>query len=175
LPYAKPVLLKTLDKDAETGLIVESISREKMVAFRSSTFLELMDMLVHLLGEGRLSETLIGQMGSSTGRSMFAHLESEVKSTTDLAHMMDIVMAERGWGRCRELKKVEFRGLTYRTRVEGNPISGKDGANEPMCNFVRGFTSGFLEAFLLKKAKHSEHVACRATGAPYCIFEVTFD
>jgi predicted hydrocarbon binding protein len=106
---------------------------------------------------------------------MFIHLEGEVKSASDLASAMDIVLAERGWGRCREIKKVEMRGLTYSVRTEGNPISGKHKSNEPMCHFVRGFYTGFLEAYLHKKEKHSEHVTCAALGAPYCIFELTFD
>lgn len=58
MPDAKPVLLKTLDKDAETGLIVESISGEKMVAFRTTTALQLMDRLVELLGD-MLGATLL--------------------------------------------------------------------------------------------------------------------
>jgi predicted hydrocarbon binding protein len=175
LPDAKPVWLRTLDKDAETGLIIESISGEKIVTFRTKTFLQLMDRFVELLGEG-LSATLLHQMGIDVGRSMFGYLKDEVKSESDLVSAMDITMAERGWGRCREIKKLEMRGgLTYSVRTEGNPISGKHGANEPMCHFIRGNYAGFLEAYLHKKAKHSEQVTCRALGAPSCTFEITLD
>lgn len=174
LPEAKPVLLKTLDKDVETGLIVESISGEKIVAFRTTTALHLMDTLVELLGE-KLGATLIYQMGRDMGRSMFDHLEDEVKSDNDLVNLMDTVLAERGWGRCRELKQVEMKGSTYHVKTEGNPISGKHGSNEPMCHSIRGFYVGFLEAYLHKKAKHSEQVTCRALGAPSCTFELTLE
>lgn len=171
---AKPVLLKTLDKDSETGLIVESVSGERMVALRTTTFLHLVDRLMELLGEG-LGANLLYQMGKDIGRSMFAHLADEVKSDNDLVNLMDVVLAERGWGRCRELKKTEFRGLTYSARMEGNPISGKHGSNEPICHFVRGFYTGFLEAYLHRKVKHSEQVTCRALGAPACSFEITLE
>jgi len=174
LPDAKPVLLKTLDKDVETGLIVESFSGEKMVVFRTTTALHLMDRLMGLLGEG-LGTNLIYQMGRDMGRSMFDHLENEVKSHNDLINMMDTVLAERGWGRCRELKQVEVRGSTYRVKTEGNPISGKHGPNEPMCHSIRGFYAGFLEGYLDKKANHSEQLTCRALGAPYCTFEITLE
>ena len=172
LPDAKPVPLKTLDKDAETGLIVESISGEKIVTFRTNTFLQLMDRLVELLGE-TLGGNLLHQMGIDIGRSMFGYLKDEVKSDSNLVSAMDTVMAERGWGRCRGIKKVEMRGLTYSVRTEGNPISGKHGANEPMCHFIRGNYAGFLEAYLHKKEKHSEQITCAALGAPCCTFEIT--
>lgn len=175
MPNVKLVPLKTLDKDAETGLIIESISGEKMVAFRTSTFLQLMDTLVQILGEGRLGHTILSQMGLDIGHSMFTHLEDEVKSDSDLVTMLDVVMAERGWGRCRALERVELRGVTYRVRVEGNPISGKHGKNEPMCHFIRGMCAGFLEAYLKKKARNIDQVACAALGASYCMFEVTFE
>ncbi len=168
------MLLKTLDKDAETGLIVESVSGEKMVAFRTTTALHLMDRLVELLGGG-LGTNMIYHMGRDMGQSMFDHLEGEVKSDNDLVEMMDTVMAERGWGRCRELKQVEMKGLTYHMKTEGNPISGKHGPNEPMCHTIRGFYAGFLEAYLHKKVKQSEQLTCRALGAPACTFEVTLE
>jgi len=171
---AKPVLLKTLDKDAETGLIVESITGEKMVAFRTTTALHLMDRLMELLGGG-LGANLIYQMGRDMGRSMFDHLEDEVKSHNDLVNMMDTVMAERGWGRCRELKQVEMKGSTYHVKTEGNPISGKNGPNEPMCHSIRGFCAGFLEGYLDKKVKHSEQLTCKALGAPACTFEIILE
>lgn len=171
---AKPVLLKTLDKDAETGLIVESITGEKMVAFRTTTALHLMDRLMELLGGG-LGANLIYQMGRDMGRSMFDHLEDEVKSHNDLVNMMDTVMAERGWGRCRELKQVEMKGSTYHVKTEGNPISGKHGPNEPMCHSIRGFCAGFLEGYLDKKVKHSEQLTCKALGAPACTFEIILE
>jgi predicted hydrocarbon binding protein len=171
---AKPVLLKTLDKDAETGLIVESISGEKMVAFRTTTALHMMDTVIGLLGEG-LGANLIYQMGKDTGRSMFDHLENEVKSQNDLVNMMDTILAERGWGRCRELKQVDTRGATYYARTEGNPISGRHGTNEPMCHYIRGFYAGFLEGYLKKKVRRSEQVSCRVLGAPSCTFETTLE
>lgn len=174
MPDAKPVLLKTLDKDAETGLIVESISGAKIVTFRTETFLQLMDRLVELLGE-KVSATLLHQMGIDVGRSMWVHLEDEVKSDNDLVSMMDIVLAERGWGRCRKLEKVVKEDLTYSVRTEGNPISGKFGINEPMCHFIRGIYRGFLEAYLHKKTKHSEQVSCVAIGASCCTFEITLE
>jgi predicted hydrocarbon binding protein len=174
LPDFKPVPLKTLDKDAETGLIVESISGEKMVAFRTTTILEMMDRLMDLLG-GTLGATVINKMGVDVGHSMFNHLKDEVKSDNDLTSAMDIVMSERGWGRCGEIKKMEMRGLTYNIRTEGNPISGTHGKNEPMCHFIRGNYTGFLEAYLHKKAKHSEQVACSALGGSDCAFEITLE
>jgi predicted hydrocarbon binding protein len=174
LPDFKPVLLKTLDKDPETGLIVESISGEKIVTFRTKTFLQLMDRLMGLLG-GTIGATVINQMGIDVGRSTFGYMKDEVKSDNDLVSVMDIVLAERGWGRCRAIKKVEMRGLTYSIRTEGNPISGTHGKNEPMCHFIRGIYTGFLEAYLDKKAKHSEQVACAALGAPCCTFEIAFE
>ena len=174
MPDAKPVLSKTLDKDAETGLIVESFSGEKMVAFRTATALQLMDTLVKLLGE-ELGANLIYQMGKNMGRSMFDHLEDEVKSRNDLVNMMDTVLAERGWGRCRELKPVETRESTYHVKTEGNPISGRHGSNEPMCHSIRGFYAGFLEGYLHKKVRHSEELACKALGAPSCTFEITLE
>jgi predicted hydrocarbon binding protein len=174
LPDAKPVLLKTLDKDAETGLIVESISGAKIVTFRTETFLQLMDRLVELLGE-KVSATLLHQMGIDVGRSMFGYLKDEVKSDSDLVRVMDIVMAERGWGRCRAMKKVEMIGLVYSVRTEGNPISGRHATNEPMCHFIRGNYEGFLEGYLHKKVKTSEQITCVALGAPCCTFEITLD
>ena len=129
---------------------------------------------MELLGE-KVGVTLLDQMGIDVGRSMFVHLKDEVKSDSDLVSLMDIVMAERGWGRCRELKKVETIGLTYSVRTEGNPICGKYGINEPMCHFIRGIYRGFLEAYLHKKAKNSEQVTCVALGASCCTFEITLD
>ena len=172
LPVAKPVLLKTLDKNAETGLIVESISGEEMIAFRTTSALHLMDRLVDLLGEG-LGANLIYQMGKDMGQSMFDHLEDEVKSQHDLVNMMDTVLAERGWGRCRELERV--KGVTYHVRTEGNPVSGRHATNEPMCHYIRGFYSGFLEGYRKKKVIHSKQLACKVLGAPYCTFEVTLE
>ena len=174
MPHAKPVFLKTLDKDAETGLIIESVSGKKMVAFRTETALHLMDRLMDLLGD-TLGANIIYQMGKDMGRSMFDHLEGEVKSHNDLVEMMDTVLAERGWGRCRELKQVEMKDSTYHIKTEGNPISGKHGLNEPMCHTIRGFYSGFLEGYIGKRSKHSEQLTCRALGAPYCTFEITLE
>jgi len=171
---AKPALLTTLDKDVETGLIFESISGEKMVAFSSTTILHLMDRLVELLGEG-LGSNLLRQMGRDVGGSMFTNLKGKVTSDSDLVSVVDLVMAERGWGRCREMKKVEMRGLTYSIKTEGTPTSGKHATNEPMCHFVGGFYTGFLEAYLHKKGKSSEQVTCRALGAPCCTFEITLE
>ena len=110
MPDAKPVLLKTLDKDAETGLIAESISGEKVVISRRKTFLQLMDRLMELLG-GTVGATVLHQMGIDIGRSMFGYLKDEMKSESELTSAMDTVMAERGWGRCRAIKKLEMRGL----------------------------------------------------------------
>lgn len=177
LPVAKAVMLSTLDKHAETGLIVESPSGEKMVAFRTTTALQMMDKLMGLLG-GTVGATVINQMGLDVGHSMFNHLKDEVKSDNELTSLMDIVLAERGWGRCRtieKVEKVEMKGLTYSVRTEGNPISGTHGKNEPMCHFIRGIYTGFLEAYLHKKAMHSEQVACAALGAPCCTFEIILE
>jgi predicted hydrocarbon binding protein len=167
-------MLSTLDKHAETGLIVESPSGEKMVAFRTTTALQLMSRLIGMLGY-TTGATVLNQMGIDVGRSMFNHLKDEVKSDNDLVGLMDIVLAERGWGRCREMKKVEMRGLTYSARTEGNPISGEHGRYEPMCHFIRGIYTGFLEAYLNKKAKSSEEIACVALGAPCCTFEIILE
>ncbi len=174
MPVAKVVMLSTLDKHAETGLIVECPSGEKMVAFRTTTFLELMDRLVELLGEG-LGANLLHQMGRDVGLSMFSHLKDEVKSDNDLVSLMDIVLAERGWGRCREAKKIEMKGITYSIRTEGNPTSGKHATNEPMCHFIKGICTGFLEAYLGKKATNSQQITCAALGAPSCTFEITLE
>jgi len=114
-------------------------------------------------------------MGIDVGRSMFGYVRGEVKSDIDLVSAMDTVMAERGWGRFRGIKKVEMRGLTYSVRTEGNPISRKHGPNEPMCHFIRGNYTGFLESYLGKKAKHSEQVTCIALGAPCFTFEITLE
>jgi predicted hydrocarbon binding protein len=175
LPVAKAVMLSTLDKHPETGLIIESPSGEAMVAFRTTTFLQLTDKLVGVLGY-TLGATLLNQMGIDIGRSMFSHLKDEVKSDNDLVSLMDIVLAERGRGRCRAFGKVEMRGgLTYSARTEGNPISGTHGRNEPMCHFIRGIYTGFLEAYLNKKAKSSEEITCVALGGPNCTFEITLE
>ncbi len=174
MPDAKAVLLKTLDKDAETGLIVESVSGEKMVAFRTTTALHMMDRLIEILGEG-LGANLVYQMGKDMGRSMFNHLEDEVRSHNDLVNMMDTVLAERGWGRCRELKQVETRGSTYHVETQGNPISGKHGTDEPMCHTLRGFYAGFLEGYVNKKVKNSKQLTCRALGASSCTFEIVLE
>lgn len=171
---AKPVLLKTLDKDAKTGLIVESISGKKIVTFRTETFLQLMDRLVELLGT-TVGATVLHQMGIDVGRSMFSYMKDAVKSDSDLVSVMDVVMGERGWGRCMAIEKDAMRSLTYRVRIEGNPVSGKHGAYEPMCHFLRGHYTGFLEAYLNRKARASEQVACLALGGPHCIFEITFE
>jgi predicted hydrocarbon binding protein len=166
-------MLSTLDKHPETGLIVEVPSGEKMVAFRTTTFLELLDRLIGMLGY-TMGTTVINRMGIDIGQSMFNHVKGEVKSDNDLVSLMDVVLAERGWGRCREIKKVEMKGLTYSVRTEGNPISGKHEKNEPMCHFVRGFYTGFLEEYQHKKSKSSEEITCTALGAPCCTFEITF-
>jgi predicted hydrocarbon binding protein len=129
---------------------------------------------MELLG-GTVGATVLHQMGIDIGRSMFGYLKDEVKSESDLTSAMDTLMAERGWGRCRAIKRLEMRGLTYSIRTEGNPISGTHGKNEPMCHFIRGNYTGFLEAYLHKKAKTSEQVACTALGAPDCTFEIAFD
>jgi predicted hydrocarbon binding protein len=169
----KPVLLKTLDKNPETGLIVESISLEKMVAFRTSTALEMMNRLMEMLG-GQVGATVLNQMGIEVGHSMLNHLKDKVKSENDLTSLMDTVLAERGWGRCRTITKVEMSDLTYKIETASNPIGGKYGADEPMCHFIRGIYTGFLQAYSGKKAKHSEQVTCAAIGAPHCTFEITF-
>jgi predicted hydrocarbon binding protein len=166
-------MLSTLDKHTETGLIVENPSLEKMVAFRTTTALHLMDKLVELLGEG-LGANLLHQMGRDVGQSMFSHLKDEVKSDNDLVSLLDIVMAERGWERCKEAKRIEMRGLTYSIRTEGNPTSGKHATNEPMCHF-KGICIGFLEAYLNKKAKSSQQITCAALGAPCCTFEISLE
>lgn len=171
---AKPVWLRTLDKDAETGLIVESISGEKIVAFQTTAFLRLTDRLVELIGEGG-GANLLYHLGMDMGRSMFGYVKDEVKSDSDLVTVMDVAMSERGWGRCTEIKKVEMRGVTYRIRTEGNPISGKHGPNEPMCHFIRGNYVGFLASYLNKKTQHSEQITCAALGAPHCTFEITLE
>ena len=133
-----------------------------------------MDRLIGILGY-TVGATVLNQMGIGIGQSMFNHLKDDVKSDSDLVGLMDVVLAERGWGRCREIKKVLVKGLTYSVRTEGNPISGKYGRNEPMCHFVRGFYTGFLETYLQKKSKSSEEIACTALGAPCCTFEITFE
>jgi predicted hydrocarbon binding protein len=170
----KPVPLKTLTKDPKTGLIIESISGEHIVTFRTKTFLQLADKLMELLGV-IAGGTVLHQMGIDIGRSAYDYLKKEVKSDCDLVDVIDVVMAERGWGRCRALERVAMRGVTYRVKIEGNPISGKHGKNEPMCHFMEGMCAGFLEAYLHKKAKSTEQVSCAATGAPCCVFEITFE
>jgi predicted hydrocarbon binding protein len=167
------VPLKTLDKDEKTGLIVESGSGEKIVTFRTATFLHLMDRFVELLGDN-LSATFLHQMGIDVGRSMLTYTKGEVKSDNDLCTVMDVIMAERGWGRCLALEKAKMRGLTYTVKVGDNPISHKHGGNQPICNFLRGNYTGFLEAYLNKKAQSSVQVACAGLTAPNCVFEIAF-
>lgn len=133
-----------------------------------------MDTLVGLLGY-TLGATILQQMGKDVGRSIFSYVKNEVKSDSDLVSVMDVAMSERGWGRCRAMKKVEMRGSTYSVKTEGNPISGKHGRNEPMCHMLRGILTGFLEAYLGKKAKSSTQVACAALGAQGCTFEIAFE
>jgi predicted hydrocarbon binding protein len=133
-----------------------------------------MDRFVELLGEG-VSATFLHQMGKDVGRSLFDYSKDEVKSDSDLVSVMNIVMAEGGWGRCRAMKKVEMRGLTYSIRTEGNPISGRHATNEPMCHFIRRNYTGFLEEYLHMKARNSQQVTCAALGEKYCTFEITFD
>ena len=171
---SRPVLFKTLDKDAETGLIIDESTGKRILTFRTETFLKLMDRFVEMLGEG-LSATLLHQMGIDLGRTAFSYVKDEVKSDSDLTDAMDTLQAEGGWGRCKEIRKIETSGITYVVRTESNPISGRHATNEPICHLMRGMYTGFLEAYLNRKAKQSEQISCRVLGAPYCTFEIIFE
>lgn len=158
----------------ELGIIVEDRGGERIVCFRSKTFLHLMGRLMELMGDV-LGATVLHQMGVDIGRSGFAFMKDEIKTDTDLTKLPDSVWSRRGWGRIMDIEVIEADARTYRVTVKENPISGRFNENEPACHVVRGVFTGFFEAYSGKRAKLSRQVACAAKGQPNCVFEVVFD
>jgi hypothetical protein len=134
-----------ISRDKEKGWVVEDGKR--LVTFRIRTFQSLVDRLTSLVG---------------------SHV-------AELGPVLDNVLANRGWGRCTDFEKQARDGKTiYTVRTRGSPFSHERTSATSTCHLVGGILSGYLEAYLGKKAQSYVERECESRGNQFCIFETTF-
>jgi predicted hydrocarbon binding protein len=161
-----------ISRDKEKGWIVEDGKR--LVTFRIRTFQSLVDRLTSLVGS-RVAETILSQMGNEIGRVTFDYSREVIKSEADLGPVFDNVLASRGWGRCTDFEKQARDGKTiYTVRTRGSPFSHERTSAISTCHLVGGVVSGYLEAYLGKKAQSYVERECESRGNQFCVFETTF-
>lgn len=161
-----------ISRDKEKGWVVEDGKR--LVTFRIMTFQSLVDRLTSLVGS-HVAETILSQMGNEIGRVTFDYSREVIKSEADLGPVLDNVLANRGWGRCTDFEKQARDGKTiYTVRTRGSPLSHERTSAISTCHLVGGIVSGYLEAYLNKKAQSYVERECESRGNQSCIFETTF-
>ena len=161
-----------ISRDRENGWVVEDGRR--LVTFRIKTFQSFVDRLTSIVGAG-VGGIVLHQMGNEIGRVTFEYSREAIKSGSDLGQVLDNVLVDRGWGRCTSLEKQALDGnIMYVTRMKGSPCSHERTSNKPTCHLVGGIVSGYLEAYLGKKAQSHRERECESTGNKSCIFETTF-
>jgi len=160
-------------RDLENGLVLENGNR--IVTFTIKTYQAFVDKVAVLAGP-RVAQTLLYQMGNEMGRAGFSYSKEAVRSLRDAWKVFDGVLAYRGWGRCIELReKVHDNSVTFVVTTKGCPLCDDRRSYVPRCDVLRGVATGWLEAFLGKKAKSSIETDCAAVRNQHCIFEISFD
>ncbi len=99
-----------------------------------------------------------GEQGARTLRERLG-LEGE-----DLLQAARIAFNTSGWGTMEFLDE-------GRIQVRDSALAGRIRSRKPVCHPLAGYIAGFLEAAWGKKVKVKE-VACAASGAEACLFEV---
>lgn len=161
-----------ISRDREKGWVLEDDRR--IVTFRIKTFQSFVDRLISLVGD-HVAETILYQMGDEIGRVAFDYSRKNIKSEDDLRKVLDNVLSNRGWGRCGAIEKyTRDNKIVYIVRVTGTPSSHERASNEPTCHIERGIASGYLEAYLGKKAWSHSELECVSAGGRLCVFEIIF-
>ena len=161
-----------ISRDRENGWVIEDGRR--LVTFRIKTFQSFLDRLISLVGAG-VGKIILYQMGNEIGRVAFDYSREAIKSESDLGQMLDKSLVDRGWGRCTSLEKQARDGkIMFIVRMKGSPFSHERTSEDPTCHLVCGIVSGYLEAYLGKKAQSHIERECESTGSKSCIFETTF-
>jgi predicted hydrocarbon binding protein len=161
-----------ISRDKEKGWVIEDTKR--LVTFRIKTFQSLIDRLTSLVGS-RVSETILSQLGNEIGHVTFDYSREVIKSEADLGPVLDNVLADRGRGRCTDFEKQARDGKTiYTVRTRGSPLSHERTSATATCRLVGGIVSGYLEAYLGKKAQSYVERECESRGNQFCVFETAF-
>jgi len=160
-------------RDLENGWVLESGSR--IVTFNLKTYQAFVGKVATIAGP-RVAQTLLYQMGNEIGRAGFTYSREDIHSLRDLWRVFDRVSAYRGWGRCVELReKIHENSANFAVAVKGCPLCDNRRSEEPLCDVLRGVATGWLEAFLEKKAKTSVETDCAGVKGQQCVFHIGFN
>jgi predicted hydrocarbon binding protein len=137
-----------------------------------SVIRELTDFLV---GD-KVSKLILYRLGNEIGHIACDYSRKVIKSEADLGPVLNNILFVRGWAdtefssRKRTMEKITFILQATETLSAHERTSVK-----ATCNIENGIASGFLEAYVGKKAQSHSEVACASTGSQHCIFETSFD
>lgn len=160
-----------LSRDKEHGLILEDGKR--IISFKLATFQALVKRLVGLAGE-TVGRTLLFQMGNEIGRVGLRYSRDRILEDNNVK-VLDAVIRLRGWGRCLGLERKEDKNSNvYVFTMSDCPLCYQLKETVPICDLMRGILTGWMEAFLDKKATRSIEMACATVEGPLCVFEVVF-
>jgi predicted hydrocarbon binding protein len=163
----------TISRDKDKGWVIEADKR--LVTFRLKTFQSFENRLVSLVGDG-LGQVILYQMGNEIGRVALDYSKEAIKSESDLGGVLDSIISTRGWGRCGAYEKQPRDGkIAYTIRFTGTPSSHERVSAKPTCHIERGIASGFLEAYLGKKAQSHSELSCVSAGSQFCTYEMIFN
>jgi predicted hydrocarbon binding protein len=162
-----------ISRDKDKGWVIEAGKR--LVTFRLKTFQSFENRLVSLVGDG-LGQVILYQMGNEIGHVALDYSREAIKPESDLGSVLDSIISTRGWGRCGGFEKKTRDGkIAYTIRFTGTPSSHERTSAKPTCHIELGIASGFLEAYLGKKAQSHSELNCVSAGSQFCIFETVFN
>ena len=164
----EPTQMPKLDRDEEKGLILENGKR--VISFRVATFQALVNRLRGMTGS-QVAGTILFGLGNEIGQTAFRYSKDKVMSD-NLVKVFDDIIRHRGWGRCLAIEKQADRSAYVFTMSEC-PLCYGQKATEAMCDLMRGIVTGWVEAFVNKKATKAVETECAAMGSKFCIFEAT--
>ena len=140
--------------NTEKGWIVENGKR--VDTFRLETFQAFEKRLISLVVE-TVGETTLYQTGNEIGRVISKYVQEAIKAESDFGNSVRQLSAG-GWGRFGAFEKLTRDGkIVYTVQAIGTPSSHECTPPKSIFHTLGGMVSGYLEAYLGKKAQsHAE-------------------
>lgn len=113
---------------------------------------------------------LLYRAGKIAGRQSAGLLQERLQlAQEDLIEGLVVAFNAARWGHA-QLERTE---PTWRLTVQDSVLASQMHSKKPVCHPIAGYWAGFLE-FATQRSVDVHEVACAATGAPACVFEVQF-
>ncbi len=111
---------------------------------------------------------LLYRAGKTAGRQSAALLAQRLGiAGEELLDALVIAFNAAHWGQAR----LERHSTPWRLEVRDSLLAANTQSKKPVCHPIAGYWAGFLETALQREVEVRE-VACAATGAEACIFEI---